>query len=61
MTELIADIISAYGRELDAGSLAKTCRYLEVLRPAVRADDLKTYGLAYLQQLHDPDPRYTGC
>jgi hypothetical protein len=31
------------------------------LSSAVRTDDLPAYGLAYLEQLHNPDPRYTGC
>ena len=61
MSELLADIVSAYGRELDPESLAKTRRYLETLSSAVRTDDLPACGLAYLQQLHDPDPRYSGC
>jgi hypothetical protein len=61
MSELLADIVSAYGRELDAETLAKTWRYLETLKPAVRTDDLPAYGLAYLEQLHNLDPRYSGC
>jgi hypothetical protein len=61
MSELLADIVSAYGRDLDPESLAKTRRYLETLSSAVRTDDLPAYGLAYLEQLHNPDPRYTGC
>jgi hypothetical protein len=61
MTELLADIVSAYRREVDAASLEKTRRYLETLRFAVRTDDLPAYGLAYLEQLHNPDPRYSGC
>jgi hypothetical protein len=61
MSELLADIVSAFGRELDATSLEKTRRYLEALKTAVRPDDLPAYGLAYLEQLHNPDPRYSGC
>jgi hypothetical protein len=61
MSELLANIISAYGREPDAVSLEKTRRYLESLRSAVRTDDLPAYGLAYLEHLHNPDPRYSGC
>jgi hypothetical protein len=61
MSELLAGVVSAFGRELDAASLEKTRRYLEALKTAVRADDLPAYGLAYLEQLHKPDPRYSGC
>jgi hypothetical protein len=61
MSELLADIVLAYGRELDPETLEKARRYLEVLKTAVRPDDLPAYGLAYLEQLHNPDPRYSGC
>jgi hypothetical protein len=61
MSELLADIVAAYGRHLDAESLEKTRRYLEILGSTVRTDDLPAYGLAYLEQLHNPDPRYSGC
>jgi hypothetical protein len=46
MGQLIADIVSAYGRKLDAESLEKTRLDLEALKCAVRTDDLPAYGLA---------------
>jgi hypothetical protein len=61
MSELLADIVLAYGRDLDAAFLEKTRLYLEALKTAVRPDDLPAYGLAYLEHLHNPDPRYSGC
>ena len=61
MSELLADIVSTYGRELDAESRAKISRYLETLTSAGKRDDLTACGVAYLEQLHNPDPRYSGC
>jgi len=61
MGEVIEGVIAAYGRELDAESLAKIKRYLETLRSTGTKDDLTAYGVAYLEQLHNPDPRYSGC
>jgi hypothetical protein len=61
MTELVDNILKAYGRELDAESRAKISRYLETLSSTGKKDDLTAYGLAYLEQLHNPDPRYSGC
>jgi hypothetical protein len=61
MTELVDSILKAYGRELDAESRAKIGRYLETLASAGKKDDLTACGLAYLEQLYNPDPRYTGC
>ncbi len=61
MGEVVEEVIAAYGRELDAESLAKIRRYLETLGSTGTKDDLTAYGVAYLEQLHNPDPRYTGC
>jgi hypothetical protein len=61
MTEVMNDILEIYGRELDEESRAKMARYLETLTSAGKKDDLATYGLAYLEQLRNPDPRYSGC
>ena len=61
MRDVIDGVIAAYGRELDAEARAKISRYLETLSSAGKTGDLTTYGLAYLEQLHNPDPRYTGC
>jgi hypothetical protein len=61
MTELVDEIVSTYGRELDAESVAKIRRYLEILASTGKRDNLTACGLAYLEQLHNPDPRYTGC
>jgi hypothetical protein len=63
MSELVDSILAMCGRELDGESRAKISRYLETLTSAGTRDSQKlmTYGLAYLEQLHNPDPRYTGC
>jgi hypothetical protein len=58
--DLVDDIVSTYGRELDAESVAKIRRYLETLASTGKRDNLTAYGLAYLEQLCNPDPRYTG-
>lgn len=55
MSELLAKIVSAYGTKPDEQSLEKTRRYLEFLKPAVRPDDLVTYGLALPRTA--PQPR----
>ncbi|MEO8318014.1 MAG: hypothetical protein ABJA75_09170 [Bradyrhizobium sp.] len=63
MSEIVATVLEAYGRDLDADSRAKIGRYLETLTSAGKRDSqqLTAYGLAYLEQLHNPDPRYSGC
>jgi len=64
MIEIMDGILRASGRsDLDAHSRAKILRYLETLKSAGNRDEqqLTTFGLAYLDQLFNPDPRYTGC
>jgi len=61
MTELVDSILKAYAHELDAETLAKISRYLEILSSTGKKDDLAAYGLAYLEQLRNPDRRYSGC
>ena len=63
MSELIDIILKIYGREVDTESRAKISHYLQTLSSTGTQDSqqLLTYGLAYIEQLHNPDPRYTGC
>jgi hypothetical protein len=63
MIEIIDSILKTCGRELEGESRAKIRHYLETLRSTGTQDSqqLMTYGLGYLEQLHAPDPRYTGC
>jgi hypothetical protein len=64
MSEIVDSILRTSGRnDLDAISRAKIIRYLETLKSAGNRDEqqLTSFGLAYLEQLFNPDPRYSGC
>jgi hypothetical protein len=61
MSEIVDDILKVYGQELDGETRTKIARYLETLASAGKRDDLTACGLAYLEQLKNPDPRYSGC
>ena len=64
MSDIVDSILLTSGRsDLDAISRAKIIRYLETLKSAGNRDEqqLTTFGLAYLEQLFNPDPRYSGC
>jgi hypothetical protein len=64
MSKIVDRILLTAGRsDLDAQSRAKIIRYLETLKSAGNRDEqqLTTFGLAYLEQLFNPDPRYSGC
>ena len=63
MTEIFETILMNYGRELDADAMAKITGYLQTLSSAGTRDSqqLVAYGLAYIEHINNPDPRYTGC
>ena len=64
MSDIVDSILRASGRDdLDAQSRARIISYLEALRSAGNRDEhqLTTFGLAFLDQLFNPDPRYSGC
>ena len=64
VSEIIDRILRTSGHgDLDAPSRARIMRYLETLQSAGNRDEqqLTAFGLAYLEQLLNPDPRYIGC
>jgi hypothetical protein len=63
MTDVLTDIVRAYGRDLDLEASRKIRRYLRTLSSAGKGDsgELTEYGLAYLRELDSPDRRYSGC
>lgn len=66
MNQVVDEILSTCGGELDSEFLAasreKVSRYIEILASTGQhADQLTDYGRAYLQELKNPDPKYSGC
>lgn len=64
MSDIVDSILRASGRgDLDEQSRARITSYLETLKSAGNRDEqqLTTFGLAFLDQLFNPDPRYSGC
>jgi hypothetical protein len=65
--EIVDSILGAFGNELDSdfveASRQKVSRYIETLASTGERDpeQLTTYGVAYLNELRNPDPRYSGC
>jgi hypothetical protein len=67
MDDLVDKLLLSYGKEIDCeflnASREKVARYLQALASAGKRDpeQLTIYGLAYLKELQQRDPRYTGC
>jgi hypothetical protein len=65
MPEIVDHILRSYAGELDSDFLEacreKVKRYIETLASTGKdSGQLTEYGLAYLKELHHPDPRYSG-
>ena len=66
MPEIVDHILQIYAAELDSefleASREKVSRYIQTLASTGKdSGQLTEYGLAYLKELHEPDPRYSGC
>jgi hypothetical protein len=67
MDELVDGIMQTLGQELHPdvleASRTKVARYIETLASTGKRDpkQLTIYGRAYLRELQEPNPRYSGC
>lgn len=63
MPGIIDSIIEGYDGELDAAWREKVSRYIERLTSTGETDPtrLTAYARAYLEELRNPDRRYSGC
>jgi hypothetical protein len=67
MDDLVDRLLLSFDNELDReileASRAKVARYIKTLASAGNHDpsQLAAYGRAYIKELQQPDPRYTGC
>jgi hypothetical protein len=58
---IVASVVSSYGREVSGQILEKLLNYIRLLASAGKTDEqLLTLGAAYLREAFQPDPRYTG-
>jgi hypothetical protein len=59
---IVDSVVISHGAEVNGPTLAKLFNYLQLLASTGISDDqLVTFGSAYLKEILDPDPRYTGC
>jgi hypothetical protein len=58
---IIHSVLSSYGREVSAPTKEKLLSYMQLLASTGQTEDqLVTFGSAYLKEISQPDPRYTG-
>jgi hypothetical protein len=62
MSDILENIIRFYGRDVGDVAIGKVRNYLALLASTGMSDEqLFTLGRAYLDEVLDPDPRYSGC
>ena len=60
---IIESVVRAYEHEVSLAAKERLSKYIRLLSSAGIADEqqLLTFGMAYLKEALEPDPRYTGC
>ena len=61
MDDIIDSVVTSYGRQVSGLTQEKLLNYIRLLASTGKTDEqLLTFGTAYLQEILEPDPRYTG-
>jgi hypothetical protein len=61
MDSIIDSVVSSFGREVCGVAEEKLLNYIRLLASTGKTDEqLLTFGTAYLREILEPDPRYTG-
>jgi hypothetical protein len=61
MDNIVDSVLSSYAHEVSGLTKKKLLGYMQLLASTGQTDDqLVTFGSAYLTEISEPDPRYTG-
>lgn len=59
---IVESVVSSHGYEVSGPVKERLLNYIRLLASAGMTDEqLLTFGKAYLKEISQPDPRYTGC
>lgn len=62
VSDIVDSVLNAYGRSLSKPIQDKLLNYVMLLASTGKSkEQLLTLGSAYLNELLEPDPRYSGC
>jgi hypothetical protein len=62
LKDIVDSVLSSYGYEVSGPTQEKLLNYIRLLASTGKTDEqLLTFGTAYLKEILEPDPRYTGC
>jgi hypothetical protein len=59
---IIDSVVSSYNGEVSVLTQEKLSNYMQLLASTGKTDEqLLAFGTAYLREILEPDPRYSGC
>ena len=62
MNDIVDRVLSSYGRSVSQPIQDKLLNYVKLLASTGKTNEqLLGLGAAYLQEMLEPDPRYSGC
>jgi len=62
LDNIVDSVVSSYSGEVSGLTQQKLLNYIRLLASTGKTDEqLLLFGTAYLQEVLEPDPRYTGC
>jgi hypothetical protein len=62
LDNIVDSVVSSYSGEVSGLTQQKLLNYIRLLASTGKTDEqLLLFGSAYLQEVLEPDPRYTGC
>ena len=62
LKNIVDRVVSSFGYEVSEPTQEKLLNYIRLLASTGKTEEqLLRFGMAYLKEILDPDPRYTGC
>jgi len=62
LENIVDSVVRSYGAEVNGPTQEKLFNYIRLLPSTGVSDEkLLTFGRAYLREILEPNPRYTGC
>ena len=62
MDNIVNSVVRSYDGEVNGLSQERLLNYIRLLASTGKSDEqLVVFGTAYLREILEPDPRYSGC
>jgi hypothetical protein len=62
LKNIVDVVVGSFGAEVSDAAREKLLNYMRLLASTgINNEQLVTFGTAYLKEIFQPDPRYSGC